>query len=328
MKKATLFAILMTCLMPCLAQEGGLEFESDVHDFGDIEQGEKVTTTFKFKNTGSNPIEIVNVSTSCGCTSAAPEKTVYQPGESGEIPVTFNSGKFNGKITKRVTITTDNEASPKQIVTIKGNVIVDIIVKPASLFFAKAESGQKEQQTIEVSTVKLDKLVITDLQTQVDYLTAELKMDGDKNATITVTADGTKYPTGKNRLNGAVTFKTNSPTMDSVRANVTINVERPVRTSPNAVYFFASKQGQQREMKVRLSSTKEKAFKIAKISCESDFIKTEVTKDEAGDKELTVTFDGSVAPPGKFMTHIKIDTDVEGQKQVVIPVRGSVQEDK
>ena len=328
MKKAFLSILLMTCLMPlCLAQEGALKFESDTHDFGDIDQGNKVTTNFKFKNTGSDAIEIVNVSTSCGCTSATPEKKVYQSGESGEIPVTFNSTRFSGKITKRVTITTNDAANPKQIVTIKGNVVVDVIVKPASLFFAKAEAGKKEQQTIQVSTSKLEKLVISDLQTQVDYLTAELKMEGDKNATITITADGTKYPAGKNRLNGAVTFKTNSPTMETVRTNVTINVERAIRTSPTAVYFFASKQGQERKMHVRLMSTKATDFKLGKITTDADFIEASLNKDEGASKELTVVLKGTAAP-GKFMSHIKIETDIEGQREVVIPVRGSVLENK
>jgi hypothetical protein len=322
MKRIIFSIILATGLLPLYsAQDGGLKFESDVYDFGDIDQGDKVTTTFKFKNTSSVPVEILNVATSCGCTTAKPEKPVYQPGEGGEIPVTFNSTRFSGKITKRITVTTND--NNKQVVTIKGNVVVDIITKPTALFFAKAESSKQETLPIQVSTNKLDKLEITNLATEPEYLKAELKMDGDKNATITVTADGNKFPTGKTRLNGLVTFDTNSTTQPNVKINVTINVERPIRTSPNAVYFFATKPGQERTMNVRLLSTKGDGFKLGDIKSDVSYIKVNVKEDESATKELVVTLD-KTAPAGKFMTHITIATDMVGQKEIVIPVRGSV----
>jgi len=324
MKKVVFTIILSTCLLAMgRGQDGGLKFENDVHDFGDIDQGDKVSTSFKFQNAGTTPIEILNVATSCGCTSAKQEKAVYQPGENGEIPVTFNSERFSGKVVKRITITTNDNG--KQVVTIKANVVVDIIVKPATVFFAKAEAGKQEKLTIQVSTNKLNKLEITNLAAEPEYLSAEMVMDGDKNATITVTADGTKYPTGKTRLNGTVTFDTNSPSQANMKTNVTINVERPIRLSPNAVYFFATKPGQEREMHVRLLATNGQDVKLGKIESYATYIKASVTKDEPATNELTVGLD-TTAPAGKFMSHITIDTDMVGQKEILIPVRGSVLE--
>jgi len=37
-------------------------------DFGEIEEGEKVTHEFKFKNTGKEPLVISKAQGSCGCT--------------------------------------------------------------------------------------------------------------------------------------------------------------------------------------------------------------------------------------------------------------------
>jgi hypothetical protein len=111
--------------------------------------------------------------------------------------------------------------------------------------------------------------------------------------------------------------------MGNVKTNISINVERPIRTSPNAVYFFASKPGQERTMNVRLMSTKGQDFNLGDISTDADYLKVSVTKNEDGTKELTVVLNGD-APKGKFMSYIKVKTNMEGQKEVVIPVRGSV----
>src|ERR1044071_2967893 len=45
-----------------------LEFENDTHDFGTITQGEKVSYSYKFKNTGNGDLLIRSAAGSCGCT--------------------------------------------------------------------------------------------------------------------------------------------------------------------------------------------------------------------------------------------------------------------
>ena len=48
-----------------------IKFENPTHDFGEIEEGEKVSTVYKFKNVGSMPLQIFDVQVSCGCTVAS-----------------------------------------------------------------------------------------------------------------------------------------------------------------------------------------------------------------------------------------------------------------
>jgi hypothetical protein len=68
-----------------------IEFEEISHNFGEIKEGEVVSTVYKFKNTGTRPLEILDVQVSCGCTVAEkPEKPVGV-GQAGEIKVNFNS---------------------------------------------------------------------------------------------------------------------------------------------------------------------------------------------------------------------------------------------
>ncbi len=73
--------------------------------------GEKATGTFKFKNTGTEPLEIYNLKTGCGCTYSKGWKQIVPPGESGEFTITYNSrGKSPyGTHTRNVWVTSSAE---------------------------------------------------------------------------------------------------------------------------------------------------------------------------------------------------------------------------
>jgi hypothetical protein len=76
-----------------------------VYNFGTITEDEKVEYSYRFKNTGSNPLVIFEAHASCGCTiPEKPEKPIL-PGETGFIKVVFNSsGKKNQHIDKEITV--------------------------------------------------------------------------------------------------------------------------------------------------------------------------------------------------------------------------------
>ncbi len=81
-----------------------LTFGTELHDFGKITQGEKVSYSFKFKNTGKKDLIIASAVGSCGCTVAQPPKKPVAPGSDGAIDVTFDSAGKSGHVTKLVTV--------------------------------------------------------------------------------------------------------------------------------------------------------------------------------------------------------------------------------
>lgn len=81
-----------------------IEFQENTHDFGDFTQGEILTHTFKFKNTGNKSLLIRNIETSCGCLTATCDEKPIPPGGEGSIEVQFNSEGLYGKQYKIITI--------------------------------------------------------------------------------------------------------------------------------------------------------------------------------------------------------------------------------
>lgn len=90
-------------------------FEMPTYDFGTIQEGDLVDFTFKFKNTGKSPLIVKSAKATCGCTVPKPSKEPIAPGETGEIPVTFNSSGKSDKITKVITVTTNAYPNRTQV---------------------------------------------------------------------------------------------------------------------------------------------------------------------------------------------------------------------
>lgn len=88
-------------------------FAVESHDFGKIMQGEKVSYSFKFKNTGGSDLVIDEAHGSCGCTVPQYSRAPIPPGGEGVIDVTFDSDGKSGKVEKTVTITANTSPNTK-----------------------------------------------------------------------------------------------------------------------------------------------------------------------------------------------------------------------
>jgi hypothetical protein len=100
-----------------------IKFEEEIHDFGRITQGEKVSFAFKFTNVGKTNLIISSAAGSCGCTVPEWPKEPVLPGKEGKINVIFSSEGKSGMQEKTITIVTNCEPSTQEI-RIKTNIIV------------------------------------------------------------------------------------------------------------------------------------------------------------------------------------------------------------
>lgn len=92
-----------------------IKWDRATHDFGTIQEGEKVRTTFTITNTGDNPLIINNAKGSCGCTVPKVDKNVpIAPGATTEIEVEFNSKGRPGKNSKNVDLFGNFSPSPSR----------------------------------------------------------------------------------------------------------------------------------------------------------------------------------------------------------------------
>jgi len=136
---ATCFLFLVSCNqeqpiatdvvnIPATAEKGidvsslpKIKFSENIHDFGTITQGEKVSYEFNFVNEGNADLIISNTYASCGCTVPEAPKEPIAPGKTGAIKVTFDSSNKTGIVTKEITLLT-NCIPAKIIIKIKASI--------------------------------------------------------------------------------------------------------------------------------------------------------------------------------------------------------------
>jgi len=116
-------APVATPAVPLLVQPGPrIKFAEMVFDFGRIKSGDVVKHTYVFTNIGNQVLEIENVQPSCGCTAAGEWTKRVEPGQTGTIPIQFNSTSFSGSVVKAVTVKSNDKTQPLLMLQLKAQV--------------------------------------------------------------------------------------------------------------------------------------------------------------------------------------------------------------
>lgn len=105
---------------PVNASKAVFTLESDVVDYGTIDQSSEPLRLAKFTNTGTEPLIISGAKGSCGCTVPNWPKDPIMPGESGNIEIRYDTKRV-GAINKTVTVTT-NDAVGKHTIRVIGTI--------------------------------------------------------------------------------------------------------------------------------------------------------------------------------------------------------------
>jgi hypothetical protein len=83
-----------TSVAPTDASQTTIEWlDGTNRNFGTMKQGETLNVTFRFKNTGTRPLIISDVTAGCGCTIPEKPKEPFAPGQTGEIKASFDSNR-------------------------------------------------------------------------------------------------------------------------------------------------------------------------------------------------------------------------------------------
>ncbi|WP_310381645.1 DUF1573 domain-containing protein [Flavobacterium sp.] len=81
-----------------------IDFSKRVHDFGTINEGDKVKTSFSFTNTSDTDLIITQVYGSCGCTVPEYPREPVKTGEKKNINISFDSHGKSGVQDMSITI--------------------------------------------------------------------------------------------------------------------------------------------------------------------------------------------------------------------------------
>lgn len=124
----TLLLLLATVLVAACSPGGAPEINPETTrlELGDVPNGEIVTRDVLIRNDGDAVLQVQELSTSCGCTTASLEPMHIDPGASASLHIAFDSGahgpELTGPMVRQVYISSNDPARPELTVELAVNV--------------------------------------------------------------------------------------------------------------------------------------------------------------------------------------------------------------
>ena len=281
---------------PAPTVEPALKFEYERFEYGTVEQGDKVTVTFPFKNVSDRTITIDNIRASCGCTVPELEKKVFAPGESDVIKATFDSARRQGVNTKTITVNTDDAGKQAYILSFTGEVLVSVSLQTPMLAFEEVDQGTsvtKETAIINVSGKPLtigqvvsskESLLVTVGKSE-PYTDEKTKKTGERIPVSVTVPDS--LPAGN--IDGNVTINTDSANVPVLTLPIRGLVRGELVAQPSKVFFGTVPPETESRRRIILTGKKERTFTAESIT----------VAPLIGAQEVAVSFEAVKAPEGR-----------------------------
>lgn len=123
-----------------------IQFSETTFDFGKAKPTDTLRHDFIVTNTGTAVLEVTAVQPGCGCTVAGTWDRQVEPGKTGKIPIQFNAGSYNGRVTKGITVTCNDPAQATHALQILATIWHPIDVQPPYVNFLQI-AGEETNET-------------------------------------------------------------------------------------------------------------------------------------------------------------------------------------
>ncbi len=214
-----------------------IAFATPVYDFGRAKSGDPVKYTYVFTNIGDSLLELSNVQPQCGCTATGEWTRKVEPGQTGKIPIQFNSASYSGQIFKTITVSCNDRATPMTVLQLKGTIWKPIEFIPPYTVINIPPDATNASTVVRIVNNTEEPLTLTNLECSLTNFTADLKAtQPGKEFQLTLTAIPPLRP---GSLSGKVSLKTSSTNMASLDIPFWANVQAAVMVLPPQIMLPA-----------------------------------------------------------------------------------------
>ncbi len=151
-----IFAFLLTFFLVGTAFAGPkLQIPETTFNFGRVPQQVIVTHGFWLKSVGDDTVRITSINTGCGCTRVPLEDSTIAPGDSLQLQIVLNTGRYRGYVSKKPQFTS-NAAEQPTVLHIYAETITDpnettlVAVRPVVL-----DLSQHSAEPVTTGTISL-----------------------------------------------------------------------------------------------------------------------------------------------------------------------------
>lgn len=207
-------------------------------DFGPVPRGAKVRHNFLLKNHLGEPVTILDVHASCGCTAGRASASTIPPGGQAVVEAQMDTRNFVGRkaTTLTVTMMTASGHQGEAKFAVRSDILPDVVLNPGSADFGQVARGQTPAQTITIERIgqpdwRVTRLIASETFCRVvDATITEAYRSGSGvgyNLTVRLRPDA---PAGLVR--DEIRLLTNDPQSPNVPVLVTAQVQGSLSVTP------------------------------------------------------------------------------------------------
>jgi hypothetical protein len=285
-----------------------IQVESTELDMGLIPREGLTKREIKVHNTGKAPLEITQVSQSCGCTKASidPDKKNVAPGGETIVTVTVDPHRIaNFEATKQIYINSNDPKQPHLVINVKSKIDPEFAIDPKDVDFGDVPKGTEAEKTLifrQLSDEPIEILQLTSLsgKTLDLQLSFEKRPEGEWQAPnhpeykITVRLPK-EIPPGS--LAGSFSIQTNCKRMASFTCPVKANIVAFYTIEPARQLILRSTASSALPKTASTTVSSKQPFELLNLSASSPDIITEAKPGPDGkSQKIEVSLKPDAAP--------------------------------
>lgn len=154
-----------------------LQVNERTHHFGEAFGGQELKHIFTFTNTGTDPVQIIEVQSSCNCTTAFLSDKNIASGQDGQIEVTLKVPSKNEKVEERVLLHTNSTRQPTIEFSIAANALLPLVPIPEQIALGRFSPDTFKAKTFILRQAFDRHVQILSVTTDSDYFAIENETD-------------------------------------------------------------------------------------------------------------------------------------------------------
>lgn len=298
-------------------------FSERGHDFGPVPRGAVVRHPFTLVNRLGEPVTIVDVRASCGCTTGWANASLVQPGQSATVEAQMDTRNFVGlkQTVLYVTVMTTSGRQGEAHLNVSSMILSDVVLNPGAIDFGVVNRGSTPALALTIDRVGRPDWRVQRMMSGCRAIDATM-VETRRNAqgvgyqlTVTLKADA---PAGAFR--DEIRIVTNDPESPVIPVPVMGSVRGDLTASPAMLSLgqIASTAGGQARVLVRAS----RPFTVRGIEGLDDGFKAVV--DDANPKPvhvITVSYKPEEGSTRGDLRHLfRFHSDLPGEAPVEVTV--------
>jgi hypothetical protein len=128
-----------------------IQFATPIYDYGRVRAGELVKYAYVFTNTGDRTLIITSVVPGCHCTTAGEWTKQVEPGQTGNIPIQFDTVGNNGTVIRQITVACNITNQPPAFLQLRGTVYRPIEFNPPMAMLNLSPDGEAASMVVTIT---------------------------------------------------------------------------------------------------------------------------------------------------------------------------------